>query len=148
MARTLAARSAAAKPSGAGGEGRGGRHDGTLAGLVHVDPPDTGGANGGCLGEVIEGGVVYECGVDAVADGHEPLEHASEDTRDLPASVVLLGELVVHDLGVSTFFAIAAAILAAAVLAGLIQSTWRAFGTDNPTPPRPSRSSPPGSRRT
>lgn len=58
-----------------------------------------------------------------------------------PASV-LLGGLVVHDLGAPTFFVIAAAILAAAVLAGLTQSTWRSFGADNPTPPRPRPQSP------
>ncbi len=50
-----------------------------------------------------------------------------------PASV-LLGGLVVHDLGAPTFFLISAAVLAAAVLAGLTQPTWRSFGTENPAP--------------
>jgi MFS family permease len=46
-----------------------------------------------------------------------------------PASV-LLGGLVVHDLGAPVFFLLAAVILAVAVLAGLTQPTWRGFGTD------------------
>jgi len=48
---------------------------------------------------------------------------------------VLLGGLVVRDLGASAFFLLAAAILAIAVLAGLTQPTWRAFGTDHTTRP-------------
>lgn len=47
-----------------------------------------------------------------------------------PASV-LLGGLVVHDLGASVFFLLAAAILVLAVLAGLTQPSWRTFGADN-----------------
>ena len=43
---------------------------------------------------------------------------------------VLLGGLVVRDLGASAFFLLAAAILTIAVLAGLTQPTWRAFGSD------------------
>jgi len=45
-----------------------------------------------------------------------------------PVSVVLAG-IVVHDFGAAPFFPAAAVILAAAVLAGLTQQTWRRFGT-------------------
>jgi hypothetical protein len=45
-----------------------------------------------------------------------------------PVSVVLAG-IVVHDFGAAPFFPAAAVILAAAVLAGLTQRTWRRFGT-------------------
>lgn len=41
---------------------------------------------------------------------------------------VLLGGIVVHDLGAPAFFVLAATTLAAAVLAGLTQPAWRAFG--------------------
>jgi predicted MFS family arabinose efflux permease len=45
-----------------------------------------------------------------------------------PMSVALAG-VVVHDFGAAPFFPAAAVILAAAVLAGLTQRTWRRFGT-------------------
>jgi predicted MFS family arabinose efflux permease len=48
---------------------------------------------------------------------------------------VLLGGLVVRDLGASAFFLLAAAILAIAVLGGLTQPTWRAFGTETTARP-------------
>ncbi|MHB1929923.1 MAG: MFS transporter [Acidimicrobiales bacterium] len=41
---------------------------------------------------------------------------------------VILGGLVVHTLGPAAFFPLAATVLAAAVLAGLSQHPWRAFG--------------------
>lgn len=45
-----------------------------------------------------------------------------------PLSVLLAG-VVVHSLGASAFFPLAAGTLAAAVFAGLTQPTWRSFGT-------------------
>jgi hypothetical protein len=45
---------------------------------------------------------------------------------------VALAALVVHDLGPAPFFPLAAAALAAAVLAGLSQRTWRHFGAVTP----------------
>ena len=41
---------------------------------------------------------------------------------------VALGALVVHNYGPATFFPLAAALLAAAILAGLSQRSWREFG--------------------
>jgi hypothetical protein len=41
---------------------------------------------------------------------------------------VALGAIVVHDLGPAPFFLLTAATLAAAILVGLSQRTWRAFG--------------------
>ena len=41
---------------------------------------------------------------------------------------VALGALVVHNYGPATFFPLAGAVLAAAILAGLSQRTWRDFG--------------------
>jgi hypothetical protein len=52
---------------------------------------------------------------------------------------VILGGLVVHSLGPAAFFPLAAAVLAAAVLAGLCQHTWRTFGATD----RGDRLSPP-----
>jgi hypothetical protein len=44
-----------------------------------------------------------------------------------------LGAIVVHDLGPVAFFPLAAAITAAAILAGLTQPSWRNLGaTDQP----------------
>jgi len=48
---------------------------------------------------------------------------------------VLLGGLVVRDLGASAFFLLAAAILAIAVVGVLTQATWRAFGTETTARP-------------
>ncbi len=45
-----------------------------------------------------------------------------------PVSVAL-GAVVVHDLGPAPFFPIAAAALAAAILLGLSQRSWRQLGT-------------------
>jgi hypothetical protein len=42
---------------------------------------------------------------------------------------VALGAVVVHDLGPAPFFPIAAAALAAAILLGLSQRSWRQLGT-------------------
>lgn len=42
---------------------------------------------------------------------------------------VLLGGLVVHDLGPAPFFPLAAAVLAGAVMVGLGQRSWRTFGS-------------------
>jgi hypothetical protein len=42
---------------------------------------------------------------------------------------VALGAVVVHDLGPGPFFPIAAAALAAAILLGLSQRSWRQLGT-------------------
>ncbi len=53
----------------------------------------------------------------------------------------LLGAVVVHSAGPALFFLIAGAILAAAILGGLTQRSWRDFGTVN-DPGRPARSSP------
>jgi len=51
-----------------------------------------------------------------------------------PLSVLLAG-VVVHDFGPAPFFPLAGAILAAAVIAGLSQRSWRGFGTsDAPDP--------------
>src|ERR1022692_3028743 len=60
-----------------------------------------------------------------------------------PVSVVLAG-IVVHDFGAAPFFPAAAVILAAAVLAGLTQQTWRRFGTTMTTsdPQQPADPSP------
>jgi MFS family permease len=50
-----------------------------------------------------------------------------------PVSVAL-GALVVHNYGPALFFPLAGAVLAAAILAGLSQRTWREFGaTDDPS---------------
>jgi predicted MFS family arabinose efflux permease len=55
-----------------------------------------------------------------------------------PVSVVL-GALVVHDLGPAPFFPIAAAPLCAAIAAGLSQRSWRNLGAASPhDPPGPS----------
>jgi hypothetical protein len=55
-----------------------------------------------------------------------------------PVSVVL-GALVVHDLGPARFFPIAAAPLAGAIAAGLSQRSWRNLGAASPhDPPGPS----------
>ncbi len=48
-----------------------------------------------------------------------------------PVSVAVAG-IVVHDFGVAPFFPAAALIIAAAVLAGLTQPTWRSFGAPTP----------------
>ncbi|MHB1511421.1 MAG: MFS transporter [Acidimicrobiales bacterium] len=57
-----------------------------------------------------------------------------------PLSVVL-GGIVVHNLGPAAFFPLAAAILAIAIAIGLSQQTWRAFGAtdgaDQLSPPCP-----------
>jgi MFS family permease len=50
-----------------------------------------------------------------------------------PVSVIL-GAVVVHGLGPASFFPIAGAALAAAILAGLTQRTWRTIGTTSPSP--------------
>jgi predicted MFS family arabinose efflux permease len=50
-----------------------------------------------------------------------------------PVSVAVAG-VVVHDFGAAPFFPAAAAILAAAILAGLTQPTWRTFAAPAPTP--------------
>jgi hypothetical protein len=44
-----------------------------------------------------------------------------------PVSVAL-GAVLVHDLGPAPFFPIAAAVTAAAILAGLSQRSWRNLG--------------------
>ncbi len=64
-----------------------------------------------------------------------------------PLSVAVAG-IVVHDFGAAPFFPSAAVILAAAVLAGLTQRTWRRFGTTIATsdPEQPTDSSAPTSR--
>jgi predicted MFS family arabinose efflux permease len=49
-----------------------------------------------------------------------------------PVSVAL-GALVVHDLGPAPFFPIAAAALAAAILLGLSQRSWRQLGATGPS---------------
>ena len=55
-----------------------------------------------------------------------------------PVSVAVAG-IVVHHFGGAPFFPAAAAILVAAVLAGLTQPTWRSFGTTmTPSSPQPS----------
>lgn len=60
---------------------------------------------------------------------------------------VALGALVVHNYGPALFFPLAAAVLAASILAGLSQRTWRDFGTTNgPSTARGARRLP-GSRR-
>jgi hypothetical protein len=46
---------------------------------------------------------------------------------NFPVSVAL-GAVVVHDLGPASFFPIAAAVTAAAILAGLSQRSWRNLG--------------------
>jgi len=51
-----------------------------------------------------------------------------------PVSVAVAG-IVVHDFGPAPFFPAAALIIAAAVLAGLTQPTWRSFGAPSPLPP-------------
>jgi MFS family permease len=51
-----------------------------------------------------------------------------------PVSVAL-GALVVHELGPAAFFPLAAITLAAAILAGLSQRSWRAFGVSIPSAP-------------
>jgi predicted MFS family arabinose efflux permease len=63
-----------------------------------------------------------------------------------PVSVFLAG-IVVRDFGAAPFFPAAAVILAAAVLAGLTQQTWRKFGTTCTTrdPQQPTDPSPPTS---
>jgi MFS family permease len=62
-----------------------------------------------------------------------------------PVSVAL-GALVVHDLGPAPFFPIAAAALAAAILLGLSQRSWRQLGTIGapgcPTVSQPARRQP------
>jgi type IV secretory pathway TrbL component len=45
---------------------------------------------------------------------------------------MLLGGVVIHSFGAATMFPLAAALLAAAVLAGLTQASWRAFGASPP----------------
>jgi predicted MFS family arabinose efflux permease len=61
-----------------------------------------------------------------------------------PLSVAIAG-IVVHDFGAAPFFPAAALILAAAVLAGLTQQTWRRFGTTMTTSdPRQSTNPSPG----
>jgi hypothetical protein len=62
---------------------------------------------------------------------------------------VALGALVVHNFGPALFFPLAAAVLAAAILAGLSQRTWRDFGvtaeaTTAATPQRHRRDRRPG----
>jgi MFS family permease len=57
-----------------------------------------------------------------------------------PVSVIL-GAVVVHDLGPAPFFPLAAAVTAAAILAGLTQRTWRDLGaTDEPAATTPAAS--------
>jgi predicted MFS family arabinose efflux permease len=46
---------------------------------------------------------------------------------------VALGALVVHNYGPALFFPLAAAVLAAAILAGLSQRSWREFGAADPS---------------
>jgi hypothetical protein len=52
---------------------------------------------------------------------------------------VAFGAVVVHDLGPAPFFPIAAAALAAAILLGLSQRSWRQLGAIG----APGRSAPP-----
>jgi hypothetical protein len=51
---------------------------------------------------------------------------------------VALGALVVHNYGPALFFPLAGAVLAAAILAGLSQRTWRDFGVADDASPAPS----------
>lgn len=50
---------------------------------------------------------------------------------------VILGSIIVHDLGAASFFILAATTLAAAIAAGLTQSSWRAFGAVDDRPSQP-----------
>jgi MFS family permease len=60
---------------------------------------------------------------------------------------VALGALVVHNYGPALFFPLAGAVLAAAILAGLSQRTWRDFGVVDDVSPAPSPRRLPRGRR-
>jgi predicted MFS family arabinose efflux permease len=60
---------------------------------------------------------------------------------------VALGALVVHNYGPALFFPLAAALLAAAILAGLSQRSWRDFGAADEASPAPSPRRLPAGRR-
>jgi MFS family permease len=60
---------------------------------------------------------------------------------------VALGALVVHNYGPALFFPLAGAVLAAAILAGLSQRTWREFGAINDSGTAESPRRLPGGRR-
>jgi hypothetical protein len=60
---------------------------------------------------------------------------------------VALGALVVHNYGPALFFPLAAAVIGAAILAGLSQRTWRDFGAIGDSGPAKTPRHLPGGRR-